>query len=725
MSEKVRISKIDRPTEDEKELQSERIEVIKKVMTPELRAQYIEIASLIRTSAAKRNGDVIRGCVDVESGEIEFLISDWIEKVKKHIQENSIEDVDLEDIEPELWLYFLALGRTINTHNIDESIEEFKDGIDKISPSDQEREIKKFKKNLADRFSASPLEIEGLYNIGNGSDYTIAELVEVVAELWKEYDVAHDKVQLGKIAIGNMLAKVAEGFAPYLYKDIILDNKINVAVFIENFFLRKGAGLLNMYVSSLEEQYSFEVENRINERVVNYIFYNEFEMAQEQSFGRVIQVVNDARNATKELINAPLGQIAPIFTGIATSLVFLTSLHPILGIIGASSLPASYLIAKRKGRLWNAYYGQNQDISSAIFTKLQAVKEGFEDIITSPARRQIVEDTKDLYRQQAKIELDQSSDRRKMDFRSELPEDITDFFSVIVGVVLQQMGLITGGAILSNIQYSSQLRSPVERIFSLVHNRFGEYLEAIRRLDRMFGPYENLDFPEGEKEERRVPVSSLANCSIRIDGLSYKNILREVSLEISEGEFVAISGETGTGKTTLLRNMVGLYHGDKGEITLGGVPLDKIKRYGPDSIFSAVSYASQNTKIFPDMTLRENIKIWAGDVQNDLVPKVLETLNLEHLIPSLDQPAPAYLSGGERARIGLARSLLKKPKVMILDEPTAGLDPDKTIPQIIDIIGRIRQTYPSMTIIAVSHDTRIREAADREIKLAEINKSRR
>ena len=204
--------------------------------------------------------------------------------------------------------------------------------------------------------------------------------------------------------------------------------------------------------------------------------------------------------------------------------------------------------------------------------------------------------------------------------------------------------------------------------------------------------------------------------------MRYKNILRDVSLDIKQGEFLTIAGVSGAGKSTLLRNLVSLYKPDGGGIEIGGVKNDKIKKYGKESVYSIMSYCNQNPQIFEEMTLRENLLLWSKEkVDDEKIRRVLEELHLGNLIDKLDQEVK-YLSGGEKVRIGLARTLIKGAKIMLLDEPTASLD-SQSATDVRKIISEINSKYPEITIICVSHDDELAKQSERAVNIMELQNS--
>jgi ABC-type multidrug transport system fused ATPase/permease subunit len=306
-------------------------------------------------------------------------------------------------------------------------------------------------------------------------------------------------------------------------------------------------------------------------------------------------------------------------------------------------------------------------------------------------------DNKDSLSSQRLIE------RIKMSIKSDIPFDLSTILSAIIGGTLQQAGVISGGAVLSSIIYSNYLNRPISDLVDLYFNDFSRYVQDIQRMDEILGGYEKLDLPAGEKEKERKAVSELSNFDISIKNLRYKNVFKGINLNVKQGEFLTIAGSSGAGKSTLLRNLVGLYKPNVGTIRIGGLKNDEIKKYGTESLYSVMSYCNQSPQIFESMTLRENLLLWSKkEIDDESMKKIMLDLHLDGFLDKLNVQVK-NLSGGERVRIGVARTLIKGAKIMLLDEPTSSLD-SQSASEVRKIILELNEKYPDTTIICVSHD---------------------
>lgn len=193
-----------------------------------------------------------------------------------------------------------------------------------------------------------------------------------------------------------------------------------------------------------------------------------------------------------------------------------------------------------------------------------------------------------------------------------------------------------------------------------------------------------------------------ADVSLKFDG---RYVLKNLSFEVPSGATQVILGGSGCGKTTTLRLILGLLHPESGSILIDGQEIVGLTERQMVPIRTHIAMVFQGSALFDSLTVRENVgyRLWEEGVLDDdaIEGRVVESLRFVGLEDTLDK-MPAELSGGMKKRVALARALACKPKLVLFDEPTAGLDPINTH-LVSDLICRLR-TEEQVTQVVVTHD---------------------
>jgi phospholipid/cholesterol/gamma-HCH transport system ATP-binding protein len=186
-------------------------------------------------------------------------------------------------------------------------------------------------------------------------------------------------------------------------------------------------------------------------------------------------------------------------------------------------------------------------------------------------------------------------------------------------------------------------------------------------------------------------------------------VLDGVDLDVQEGETLALLGPSGTGKSVLLKHIIGLIRPDSGTVVVDDLDVGRLKRKELAELRSRIGYVFQNGALFDSMSVFENVRlgITDGDKYRDedyARQRVAECLKLVNLAPEVTAKFPAELSGGMRKRVGIARAIAGSPKYLLYDEPTSGLDPVNA--DVIDSLVKRLDNELGVTSVMVTHDVR-------------------
>lgn len=183
------------------------------------------------------------------------------------------------------------------------------------------------------------------------------------------------------------------------------------------------------------------------------------------------------------------------------------------------------------------------------------------------------------------------------------------------------------------------------------------------------------------------------------------HVLKDISFNLQKGENLTVLGKSGSGKSVLIKCMVGLIPPDEGKVMLLGKNISELSSTELNSLRKKIGFLFQSAALYDSMSVRENLEFPLRDTKfktekekQDLVMEALENVGLTKAIDLM----PTELSGGMRKRIGLARTLILKPEIILYDEPTTGLDPI-TSKEISQLILQIQKKYQTASVI-ITHD---------------------
>lgn len=281
-------------------------------------------------------------------------------------------------------------------------------------------------------------------------------------------------------------------------------------------------------------------------------------------------------------------------------------------------------------------------------------------------------------------------------------QQITSMLLVVIGVFLILDGKITMGALVAANMLSGRVLAPIASIASVI-TRATQTLSSLRAIDRLM-----------QLERERPPGRSYVSRKIEHGAITFNNVsfrypnskqdaLNNVSFKINEGERVAIVGRVGSGKTTVGRLLSGFYDPTEGSVAVDGIDA---RQYDPADLRAGIGFVMQDTDLFFGK-LRDNIALGKPAATDEEVIEVARLAGVENFVAAhplgYDMPIAEggrSLSGGQKQAIGLARALIRRPRIIFMDEPTAHFDV-RTETEFLERLKTIART--EMTIIVSTH----------------------
>ncbi|MDU4046184.1 MAG: ABC transporter ATP-binding protein [Peptoniphilus harei] len=260
-------------------------------------------------------------------------------------------------------------------------------------------------------------------------------------------------------------------------------------------------------------------------------------------------------------------------------------------------------------------------------------------------------------------------------------------------------GNMSTGALTGLVTYAIQIQISL-LMLSMILVQITIARNSIRRINEVIETKPSIISPENSLKDVKNGEIVFDHVNFSYSGDLEKSVLKNINLKINSGDYVGIIGPTGSGKSTLISLIARLFDTSSGEVFVGG---ENVKNYDLVSLRNEVSVVLQKNQLFTG-TLRENLK-WANEnLSDDQLKEALyiascdDFIDVEKDLDMMVQRGGTNFSGGQRQRISLARSLLKKPKILIMDDSTSALD-NKTEEKIIASLNNLR---PDMTKILIS-----------------------
>lgn len=492
--------------------------------------------------------------------------------------------------------------------------------------------------------------------------------------------LSHKKL-IYMIVLVSMLINVVNIASSYIFKFIIDGTSQRADEHVYMKIYKYGIIVILMFVIQSLLQYMRSVwEAKISKNMDIDIFLKTYNSAVKlpvnffttRKTGEVMSRFSDAEN----IRNAISGIVMSLFVDVIMVLFFLymmirTSIALTVISVGIMLIYAC-IIYGFKNKIKNSKHSVMEN-NAIVSSFLKESVDGIETIKSYAQEERCIEKMSEMYYKQA-----DSIFKATLVFslQSTLSGFLSSFGTIallMVGVYSSQKGIITVGQIMTFYVMFSYFTTPVQNLISFQPTIQTAFV-AVDRLDDILETTPE-DISGSEKK-----LDSIRKISFENVVFGYGNrqpVLRGISLEAERGNTIAIVGESGCGKTTLAKILMRFYDHQDGSVTIND---EEINCYPVDEIRKRIAYISQDTFLFSD-TIRNNLTTGCDDVSD---AEILEACHLSHAdefirkmpggIDTLIGENSCDLSGGQKQRLAIARALIKKPDVLIMDEATSNLD---------------------------------------------------
>jgi ATP-binding cassette subfamily C protein LapB len=412
-----------------------------------------------------------------------------------------------------------------------------------------------------------------------------------------------------------------------------------------------------------------------------------------------------------------------VLTDLPFVLLFITMTFVIAGPLGWVLVMAVPLVLgltiylqARVRRNVNTHLAEQADLQGTL---VEAV-EGLEDVKTAGAQGRFVR----RYEASASLAAENSLRMRAVSaLSSNLSMTMQQGITVVMlvwGVYLAQDGVVSSGALVGAVMFAGRALAPLSSLVSLAA-RYQAARAAMVNIDRL------MKRPQ-ERDATKAYVSiqqAQGRLSLNDVGFSYPlppgvqgnppKVLKGVNLRIEPGERVAVLGRIGSGKSTVLRLLAGLYLPTEGQVDFDGIDLRQVD---PAEFRARMGFVGQEPRLF-NGTLRDNVTMGRGDIDAARLVDVARLTGLERLVASHPQgwdmqvgEMGGLLSGGQRQLVALARALVHQPQVLLMDEPTSSMDAQSEIVFLRQLREALNQNG-GCTLVVVTHRPAVLELVGR------------
>ena len=479
----------------------------------------------------------------------------------------------------------------------------------------------------------------------------------------------------------------------------LTSNKL-VYYIIGLFFIPLTVYIVNIFYHYMINELGHTLSLQLRDKYLSHLFDMDAQIFEEYTKGDLIaRMTNDLQNLTI-LATSFLQNIVYYIALICSAVTMMIIINPILTVASVAFMPFAIFILNYLRKKKRAYYKIHHEIYANM---TESVLESIESV---KVVRAYGEEEEDFKRTKVAIDADVNSWWKILKFESmftpmfELTYAIAYFIAISLGCYMVVYSKITPGSLVTFLLYVAMLYNPLIGLSNILNN-----ISNILIADGRF--YEIMDrAPKVVNEES--PLSVMNFKKIEFKDVSFKypfddfSVLKNINLTINSGETIGIVGPTGSGKSTLIRQLLREFNTTGGEVLIDGV---NINHYKIEDVRSLVGYVPQNNILFR-RSIDDNILIGnplASSAELNAALYVSDFKKDLQMLPEGEHTQVSELggslSGGQRQRLSIARALVKNPEILILDDSLSAVDALTEA----NIIEKLRETRKDKTNIIVAH----------------------
>lgn len=446
-------------------------------------------------------------------------------------------------------------------------------------------------------------------------------------------------------------------------------------------------------------------------------------------FGRMLDIRMEARPVSVGSFAAQVRQFELVRNFMTSSTVFLIADLPfcllfvgVIGVIGGllAAIPLALLPVVMAVSAWLNWRirrlakAQLHDARQKNGLLVDAI-DGIESVKAAGAEWKMMARWRELTASASALELDTRHLSATSAHFAQFLQQLSYVAIIGIGAWMTGQGMISMGALIACSILSNRALAPITQIATLV-TQWQHASEALRGLDEM------MTLPGEHPEGQRAIIPATCAGELRLEGAGFSfngrlPALQPLDLRFAAGERAAVIGPVGSGKSTLIRLLSGLYRPSEGKAFLDGVDMALL---APEFLHEQIGYLPQDVRLLRG-TLRDNLVLGLAPPADGEILRVAALTGLDRVIAAhplgLDLPISEGgrgLSGGQRQLVGLTRLLIAQPKILLLDEPTAAMDGDLEAGVVQQVFGKLPQ---DTTLIVITHKASLLRMVERIVVL--------